>query len=96
MIAINQLTFHYKKQPALFSDLSFQQENGSITGLLGENGAGKSTLLNLLTGAAVAAENKLFATLDPTTRNLTLPNHQRLLLTDTVGFLRKLPHTLIE
>jgi GTP-binding protein HflX len=53
-------------------------------------------LLNLLTGADVVAENKLFATLDPTTRNLTLPNRQRLLLTDTVGFLRKLPHTLIE
>jgi GTP-binding protein HflX len=52
--------------------------------------------LNLLTGADVVAENKLFATLDPTTRSFVLPNKQRVLLTDTVGFLRKLPHTLIE
>ena len=58
--------------------------------------AGKSTLLNLLTGADLVAEDKLFATLDPTTRSFVLPNNQRVLLTDTVGFLRKLPHTLIE
>ncbi|MBV5313307.1 MAG: ABC transporter ATP-binding protein [Prolixibacteraceae bacterium] len=50
MISIKQLTFHYKKQQALFSDLTFQQENGSITGLLGKNGAGKSTLLKLMAG----------------------------------------------
>jgi GTP-binding protein HflX len=63
---------------------------------VGYTNAGKSTLLNLLTGAGVLTEDKLFATLDPTTRSFTLPNKQRLLLTDTVGFLRKLPHTLIE
>lgn len=50
MISINQLTFHYKKQQALFSDFSFHQKNGSITGLLGKNGAGKSTLLKLMAG----------------------------------------------
>jgi GTP-binding protein HflX len=67
-----------------------------VAAVVGYTNAGKSTLLNLLTGADVVAENRLFATLDPTTRSLTLPNRQRLLLTDTVGFLRKLPHTLIE
>src|SRR3982750_1185568 len=67
-----------------------------VAAVVGYTNAGTSTLLNLLTGAAVVAENKLFATLDPTTRSLTLPNRQRVLLTDTVGFLRKLPHTLIE
>ena len=67
-----------------------------VAAVVGYTNAGKSTLLNLLTGAALIAEDRLFATLDPTTRSLTLPNKQRLLLTDTVGFLRKLPHTLIE
>src|SRR6185437_15551672 len=67
-----------------------------VAAVVGYTNAGKSTLLNLLTGADVVAENRLFATLDPTTRSFTLPNKQRVLLTDTVGFLRKLPHTLIE
>src|SRR5438874_1885224 len=67
-----------------------------VAAVVGYTNAGKSTLLNLLTGAGVIAENKLFATLDPTTRSFVLPNKQRVLLTDTVGFLRKLPHTLIE
>src|SRR6202030_392376 len=67
-----------------------------VAAVVGYTNAGKSTLLNLLTGADVVAVNKLFATLDPTTRSFVLPNKQRVLLTDTVGFLRKLPHTLIE
>ncbi|HEV3099780.1 MAG TPA: GTPase HflX [Candidatus Udaeobacter sp.] len=67
-----------------------------VAAVVGYTNSGKSTLLNLLTGADVVAENKLFATLDPTTRSFVLPNKQRVLLTDTVGFLRKLPHTLIE
>jgi GTP-binding protein HflX len=67
-----------------------------VASVVGYTNAGKSTLLNLLTGADVVAENRLFATLDPTTRSFVLPNKQRVLLTDTVGFLRKLPHTLIE
>src|SRR5438552_13622102 len=67
-----------------------------VAAVVGYTNAGKSTLLNLLTGAGVLTEDKLFATLDPTTRSFMLPNKQRLLLTDTVGFFRKLPHTLIE
>jgi GTPase len=67
-----------------------------VASVVGYTNAGKSTLLNLLTGADVVTEDRLFATLDPTTRSFVLPNNQRLLLTDTVGFLRKLPHTLIE
>jgi GTPase len=67
-----------------------------VAAVVGYTNAGKSTLLNLLTGANLVAEDKLFATLDPTTRSFILPNKQRVLLTDTVGFLRKLPHTLIE
>ena len=64
--------------------------------IVGYTNAGKSTLLNKLTGAGVLEEDKLFATLDPTTRNLKLPSKQEVLLTDTVGFIRKLPHHLIE
>ena len=64
--------------------------------IVGYTNAGKSSLLNRLTGAAVLAEDKLFATLDPTTRQLMLPNSQKLLVTDTVGFIRRLPHGLVE
>ena len=64
--------------------------------LVGYTNAGKSTLLNRLTQAGVQADNRLFATLDPTTRQLQLPNRQQCLLTDTVGFIRKLPHHLVE
>ena len=67
-----------------------------VAAVVGYTNAGKSTLLNLLTGADVLAVDRLFATLDPTTRSFTLPNKQRMLLTDTVGFLRNLPHMLIE
>ncbi len=64
--------------------------------IVGYTNAGKSTLLNKLTDAGVLEEDKLFATLDPTTRNLVLNSGQEILLTDTVGFIRKLPHHLIE
>ena len=64
--------------------------------VVGYTNAGKSTLLNRLTGAGVLAEDKLFATLDPTTRKLELPCGETVLLTDTVGFIRKLPHHLVE
>jgi len=67
-----------------------------VVAIVGYTNAGKSTLLNRLTGAGVLEEDKLFATLDPTTRNLKLPSKQEILMTDTVGFIRKLPHHLIE
>lgn len=67
-----------------------------VVAIVGYTNAGKSTLLNYLTGAGVLEEDKLFATLDPTTRNLKLPSKQEILITDTVGFIRKLPHHLIE
>ncbi len=64
--------------------------------IVGYTNAGKSSLLNLLAGSTVLAEDKLFATLDPTTRRIELPDGQPLLLTDTVGFVRNLPHRLVE
>ncbi len=75
-----------------------QRDKGHVTGaaIVGYTNAGKSTLLNYLTDAQILAEDKLFATLDPTTRSLRLPDGQQILLTDTVGFIRKLPHHLIE
>ena len=72
------------------------RQHWPIASIVGYTNAGKSTLLNLLTGASVLAEDKLFATLDPTTRRLRLPTNQNVLLTDTVGFIRKLPHGLVE
>ncbi len=66
-----------------------------IGALVGYTNAGKSTLLNALTGANVYVEDQLFATLDPTTRRLVLPEKQEILLTDTVGFIQKLPHMLV-
>ena len=67
-----------------------------VVAIVGYTNAGKSTLLNHLTDAEALEEDKLFATLDPTTRMLELEGHQQVLLTDTVGFIRKLPHHLIE
>jgi GTP-binding protein HflX len=73
-----------------------QRSNWPLASIVGYTNAGKSTLLNALTGAEVLAEDKLFATLDPTTRRLKLPTNQNVLLTDTVGFIKKLPHGLVE
>lgn len=67
-----------------------------VAAIVGYTNAGKSTLLNRLTDADVLSEDKLFATLDPTTRELVLTDKSRVLLTDTVGFIRKLPHHLID
>ena len=73
-----------------------QRHQWPLASIVGYTNAGKSTLLNALTGAEVLAEDKLFATLDPTTRRLRLPTNQNVLLSDTVGFIRKLPHRLVE
>ena len=73
-----------------------QRNQWPLASIVGYTNAGKSTLLNQLTGADVLAKDILFATLDPTTRRLRLPTNQNILLTDTVGFIRKLPHGLVE
>jgi GTP-binding protein HflX len=73
-----------------------QRQLWPLASIVGYTNAGKSTLLNALTGSAVLAEDKLFATLDPATRRLRLPTNQNVFLTDTVGFIRKLPHGLVE
>lgn len=73
-----------------------QHSHALSAAIVGYTNAGKSTLLNRLTGAGILAADKLFATLDPTTRGCALPGGETILLTDTVGFIRKLPHHLIE
>ncbi len=71
------------------------RQGAPVVAVVGYTNAGKSTLFNALTAANALAENKLFATLDPTTRRISLPTHQEVLLTDTVGFIQKLPTTLV-
>jgi GTP-binding protein HflX len=97
-----------RRATRLEADLKSQAENRrtqrkarsrsrlSTIALVGYTNAGKSTLLNRLTDAGVLVEDRLFATVDPTTRRLTLPGGEPLLVTDTVGFVRKLPHQLVE
>jgi GTP-binding protein HflX len=68
----------------------------ALVSIVGYTNAGKSTLLNRLSGADIYAEDQLFATLDPTTRQVELPNHEPMLMTDTVGFIQKLPHHLVD
>ena len=76
---------------------SRREKNGMfVAAIVGYTNAGKSTLLNKLTDSDVLEQDLLFATLDPTTRQLTLPSGQKMLMTDTVGFIRKLPHNLID
>lgn len=92
---IEQQIEHIKKHRQLHRENRIAANIPTIA-LVGYTNAGKSTLLNKLTAAGVLAEDKLFATLDPTTRRTTLPNGQEILLTDTVGFIQKLPHQLIS
>ena len=86
---------HVKKHRELLRE-GRKKDRVMTAAIVGYTNAGKSTLLNTLTGAGVLSEDKLFATLDPTTRALTLDDGQQILLTDTVGFIRKLPHNLVE
>ncbi len=97
-----------RRMDALEDELELLEKNRSIQrkqrdksglykiAIAGYTNAGKSTFLNYLTGAGILAENKLFATLDPTTRKYQLPSGNEILLTDTVGFIRNLPHHLIN
>ena len=73
-----------------------EKDSVQTVAIVGYTNAGKSTLMNALTNAGVLAENKLFATLDPTSRALTLPDGRQVMLIDTVGFIRRLPHKLVE
>ena len=84
------------KNIAAFLRARREKDNKTVVALVGYTNAGKSTLLNLLTDAQVFAEDKLFATLDPTQRSLTLSDNREILLVDTVGFIRKLPHHLVK
>ena len=90
-IEIKGITKDFKNTRAL-NNVNLTFEENKIYGLLGRNGAGKSTLLNTLTKAAVLEEDKLFATLDPTTRVLEKEDGQKILFTDTVGFILSLIH----
>ena len=93
--ALEEQIKELKKHRSLLHDR--RKKDGVITAaLVGYTNAGKSTLLNALTDADVFAEDKLFATLDPTSRGITLEDNRRILLVDTVGFIRKLPHHLVE
>ena len=96
-----RLSFIKKKLSKIKQDRSIRRKSRSTlpipTGaIVGYTNAGKSTLLNTLTRANVLAEDKLFATLDPTSRKLVLPSKGQLILTDTVGFIQKLPHHLVK
>ena len=84
------------EQRRSFSRGRRKKDNVQVGAIVGYTNAGKSTLLNVLTGADVLAEDKLFATLDPTSRAIELPDGRNLLIVDTVGLIRRLPHNLVE
>ncbi|MBM4172135.1 MAG: GTPase HflX [Ignavibacteria bacterium] len=92
---ISKLKENLKKIELQQQTKSAQRKNFISATLVGYTNAGKSTLLNRLTSAGVLAENKLFATLDSTTRSLELDKNKKIMLSDTVGFIRKLPHSLV-
>ena len=86
----------YENGTQALSGINLRIDDGEFVFLVGSSASGKSTLLNRLTDAGILAEDKLFATLDPTTRRYNLPCGEGILLSDTVGFIRKLPHHLVE
>ncbi len=92
---LEEQTEEIRRRRALYRQQR-QQSGIPVVALVGYTNAGKSTLLNALCRADVLADDRLFATLDPTTRRLTLPNNNTILLTDTVGFIRKLPPMIIH
>ena len=92
---LEEQTEEIRKRRALYRHQR-QKSRIPVVALVGYTNAGKSTLLNVLCRADVLADNKLFATLDPTTRRMVLPDNKAILITDTVGFIRKLPPTIIN
>ena len=99
---LQELVRTLKRDLALVRTRRSEQRRGrrrhgwALVSIVGYTNAGKSTLLNRLSGADIFAEDQLFATLDPTTRQVELPNHEPMLMTDTVGFIQKLPHHLVD
>ncbi len=99
---INEMIGALKRDLELVRARRSEQRRGrrrhgwALVSIVGYTNAGKSTLLNRLSGADIYVEDQLFATLDPTTRQVDLPNHEPMLMTDTVGFIQKLPHHLVD
>ena len=99
---INEMIGTLKRDLELVRSRRAEQRRGrrrhgwALVSIVGYTNAGKSTLLNRISGADIFTEDQLFATLDPTTRQVELPNHEPMLMTDTVGFIQKLPHHLVE
>ena len=90
------LCFSYPDSPPALNGGSLRITHGESVAVVGGNGAGKSTLLNTMTQSHVLTANKLFATLDTTTRRMRFPQEKELIVADTVGFIRKLPHHLVS
>ena len=95
LLCVSELSAGYGTRHVL-REISFSVAAGEVCALLGANGSGKSTLLNTLTDTGVLAKDMLFATLDPTSRALSLPDGRKVMLIDTVGLVSRLPHQLVQ